>query len=204
MIVLQFQIGELADFLKYGISGLSAIAFILSFFLLNRESGRPKPRPEMLRSIRMFMALTLVLGLVSGVATIMGRNEVPDLPKKQKKDPQMESNVEKKSFIKKIINTPKKYQIEVFYDTEVESLANQATDELQEYKEYDVKTTVLSAKRKRDLGANRTQIRHELTEKEIATKLQGRLNKIMPQDVTLSLKQISSSSPNYVSVFLVK
>lgn len=194
MILLQFQVGELAEFLKYGISGLSAIAFILSFFLLNRESSRPKPRPEMLRSIRMFMGLTLVLGLVSGVAVIMNGEAKPE---------SKATNAPKKSsIVNKIIAPRQTWTVEVFYDKAAKGLAEQVADELQSFKDYNVKTTLLDAKRKRELRINNSQIRHELAEKEAATQLQKRVTKVLPQDVNLALKQITSSSPDYLSVFV--
>lgn len=195
MVFLQFQVSELAEFLKYGISGLSAIAFILSFFLLNRESSRPKPRPEMLRSIRMFMGLTLVLGLVSGVATIMNPSE-PEPRKKTSTPPK------KASLVSKIINPRKVWEVEVFYDASAEPLAEQVAEELRGYKDYRVKKTSLTASRKKELKITRNQIRYELLEKEAATQIQGRLGKILPQDVSLALKQITSSSPDYLSVFV--
>ncbi|MFN8349549.1 MAG: hypothetical protein U0X91_31405 [Spirosomataceae bacterium] len=194
MIVAQFQVSELAGFLKYGISGLSAIAFILSFYLLSRESSRPKPRAEMLRSIRMFMGLTLVLGIVSGVAGIMNPSN-PE-PEKKKTPPQ------KASLVKKITTPRKIWSIEVYYDAGAEPLAQQIADELEAYKDYDVKTTLLTSSRKKELKITRSQIRYELVEKDTATQLQKRLNKVLPQDVTLTLKQITSSSPDYVSVFV--
>ncbi len=196
MIILQFQVSELAEFLKYGISGLSAIAFILSFFLLNRESSRPKPRPEMLRSIRMFMGLTLILGLVSGIAAIMN----PDSAKPEKTKPT--PSPKKASLVSKIVAPRKVWEIEVYYDASAKPLAEQLKEELKAYKDYSVKTTILTASRKKDLKITRNQIRYELTEKEAATQLQKRLGKVLPQDVTLSLKQITSSSPDYLSVFV--
>ncbi|MEZ4901322.1 MAG: hypothetical protein R2822_05945 [Spirosomataceae bacterium] len=174
--------------------GLSAIAFILSFFLLNRESSRPKPRPEMLRSIRMFMGLTLVLGLVSGIATIMNPSEPP-----KKKDPTPQKEA---SLVSKIIKPRKVWQVEVFYDKNAEPLAQQIAEELRSYKDYSLKLTLLIASRKKELKITQSQIRHELIEKEAATQLQSRLNKVLPQDVSLMLKQITSSSPDYLSVFV--
>ena len=195
MIVLQFQVSELAEFLKYGISGLSGIAFILSFFLLNRESSRPRPRPEMLRSIRMFMALTLVLGLVAGIATILNPNSNP-IPEKKTATPR------KASLVSKIISPRKVWEVEVFFDASASPLAEQVAEELRNYKDYTVKMTSLTASRKRELKIKKSQIRHELIEKEVATQLQSRLDKILPQDVSLALKQITSSSPDYLSVFV--
>jgi hypothetical protein len=195
MIVGQFQVSELAGFLKYGISGLSAIAFILSFYLLSRESSRPKPRAEMLRSIRMFMGLTLVLGLVSGVAGIMNPTTNPE-PEKKKTSPK------KSSLVKKIVAPRKIWSIEVYYDAGAEPLAQQIADELQAYKDYDVQTTVLTGSRKKELKITRSQIRYELVEKDPAAQLQRRLAKVLPQDVTLTLKQITTSSPDYISVFV--
>jgi hypothetical protein len=195
-MLLQFQVSELAEFLKYGISGLSAIAFILSFFLLNRESSRPKPRPEMLRSIRMFMGLTLVLGLVSGVAVIL--NGEPNPPKKTTSD----TPPKKASLISKITSPRQTWTVEVFYDKGAQGLAEQVADELGAFKDYSIKVTLLDAKRKKDLRIGSSQIRHELAEKEAATQLQKRVAKVLPQDVTLNLKQITSSSPDYLSVFV--
>lgn len=194
MIVAQFQVSELAGFLKYGISGLSAIAFILSFYLLSRESSRPKPRTEMLRSIRMFMGLTLILGVVSGVAGIM--NPTNAEPEKKKTSPK------KSSLVKKIVAPRKIWSIEVYYDAGAELLAQQIADELQAYKDYDVQTTLLSGSRKKELKITRSQIRYELVEKDPASQLQKRVAKVLPQDVTLTLKQITSSSPDYISIFV--
>ncbi|WP_164490248.1 hypothetical protein [Runella sp. SP2] len=198
MVFAQFQVSELAEFLKYGISGLSAIAFILSFFLLNRESSRPKPRPEMLRSIRMFMGLTLVLGLVSGVAAIMN----PESSSKPEKTKTTTTPTKKASLISKITSPRKEWVVEIFYDAGAKPLADQLAEELAAYKDYGVKTTQLSSSRKKELKINRSQIRYELVEKETATQLQKRLAKILPQDVSLSLKQITSSSPDYLSIFV--
>jgi|GEM_PF-1675552 len=198
MVFAQFQVSELAEFLKYGISGLSAIAFILSFFLLNRESSRPKPRPEMLRSIRMFMALALVLGVVSGIAAILNPESSPKPIKSKPSTP----STKKASLVSKIISPRKQWEIEVFYDGSAQPLAEQIADELAAYKDYQVKTTLLSATKKKELKITRSQIRYELVEKETATQVQKRLSSILPQDVSLVLKQITSSSPDYLSIFI--
>ncbi|WP_147277002.1 hypothetical protein [Runella aurantiaca] len=194
MMIAQFQVSELAEFLKYGISGLSAIAFILSFYLLSRESSRAKPRAEMLRSIRMFMGLTLVLGLVSGVAAIL--NPKAPAPEAAKKP------VKKASLVSKIVKPRIVWTIELFYEAGAKPLAQQLIDELQAYKDYSVKMTALTVSRKKELKINRSQIRYELVEKEAANQLQKRLDKILPQDFNLNLKQITSTSPNYLSIFV--
>lgn len=194
MMIAQFQVSELAGFLKYGISGLSAIAFILSFYLLSRESARAKPRAEMLRSIRMFMGLTLVLGLVSGVAAILNpKDSEPEIKRTPSK---------KASLVKKITAHRKVWNIEIFYDVGAKPLANQLVDELNTYKDYSVKITLLTNSRKKELKISRSQIRYELSEKEAAAQLQKRLDNVLPQDVTLNLKQITSSSPDYLSIFV--
>jgi len=194
MMIAQFQVSELAEFLKYGISGLSAIAFILSFYLLSRESSRAKPRAEMLRSIRMFMGLTLVLGLVSGVAAILNpKDPAPEVAKKP---------VKKASLVSKIVKPRTVWSIELFYEAGAKPLAQQLIDELQAYKDYSVKMTALTVSRKKELKISRSQIRYELVEKEAANQLQKRLDKILPQDVNLDLKQITSTSPNYLSIFV--
>ncbi|MFN4146022.1 MAG: hypothetical protein ACK4GN_09380 [Runella sp.] len=195
-MLLQFQVSELAEFLKYGISGLSAIAFILSFFLLNRESSRPKPRPEMLRSIRMFMGLTLVLGLVSGIAAILNPSADKPTPKPAATTPK------KASLVRRIIEPRQIWQVEVFYDAAAKSLAHEIADQLKNYKDYDLKLTPLSVSRKKELKITRSQIRHELNEKSAAEQLLKRTAEVLPQDVSLTLKQISSSSPDYLSVFV--
>ncbi len=194
-MIAQFQVSELAEFLKYGISGLSTIAFILSFYLLSRESSRAKPRAEMLRSIRMFMGLTLVLGLVSGVAAILNPTTDP-APNAAKKP------VKKASLVSKIVKPRAPWNIELFYETGAKPLAQHLIDELQTYKDYSVKMTALTAARKKELKINGSQIRYELVEKEAANQLHKRLDKILPQDVNLNLKQITSTSPNYLSIFV--
>ena len=59
-------------------------------------------------------------------------------------------------------------------------------------------------KKKKGYGVSRSQIRHEAIEKEAAGKLYQRLQKMLPQDVAFQVKQISSSSPDYLSVFVCK
>jgi hypothetical protein len=81
-------------------------------------------------------------------------------------------------------------------------LAKQLEEELGAYKDYSVKTTLLSATKKKEFKITRSQIRHELVEKEAAMQLQKRLTKLLPQDVSLNLKQITSSSPDYLSIFV--
>lgn len=196
MIIAQFQVSELAEFLKYGISGLSAIAFILSFFLLSRESSRAKPRPEMLRSIRMFMILALVLGVVSGIAAIMNPT---DTVSKIARKPVTSSNL---SPSKKKTLPTKVWKVEIFYDAGAKPLAEELERELGNYQEYDAKTTLLRPTKKKELKIKNSQIRYEVLEKDVANQLQKRLSGVLPQDVTLALKQITSSSPDYLSIFV--
>ena len=61
---------------------------------------------------------------------------------------------------------------------------------------------MLTSSRKKELKITRSQIRYELLEKDPATQLQKRVAKVLPQDVTLTLKQITTSSPDYISVFV--
>lgn len=196
MIIAQFQVSELAEFLKYGISGLSAIAFILSFFLLSRESSRTKPRPEMLRSIRMFMILALVLGVVSGIAAIMNPT---DTVSKIARKPVTSSNL---SPSKKKTVSPKVWKVEIFYDAGAKPLAEELERELGNYQEYDAKIILLRPTKKKELKIKNSQIRYEVLEKDVANQLQKRLSGVLPQDVTLALKQITSSSPDYLSIFV--
>jgi hypothetical protein len=142
----------------------------------------------------MFMGLTLILGVVSGVAGII--NPTDPEPEKKKTLPK------KSSLVKKIVAPRKIWSIEVYYDAGAEPLAQQIADELQAYKDYDVQTTVLTSSRKKELKITRSQIRYELVEKDPASQLQKRLAKVLPQDVTLTLKQITTSSPDYISVFV--
>ncbi|WP_273214134.1 hypothetical protein [Runella zeae] len=196
MIIAQFQVSELAEFLKYGISGLSAIAFILSFFLLSRESSRTKPRPEMLRSIRMFMILALVLGVVSGIAAIMNPTDVAPKPNRK---PIKSSNL---AYTQKKAVPPKVWKVEIFYDAGAQPLAEELARKLGKYQEYDAKITLLGATKKKELKIKSSQIRYEVIEKEAANQIQKRLSEALPQDVTLTLKQITSSSPDYLSIFV--
>lgn len=198
-MLLQFQVGELAEFLKYGISGLSAIAFILSFFLLNRESGRPKPRPEMLRSIRMFMGLTLVLGLVSGAAAIF-KDSPPEKPViSSRKNP---TTPKKTTEALAAPKSDKIWKIEIFYDMGAQPLAKKIAERLDNFGDYDLKLTPLSAARKKELKIIANQIRYESAEATAASQLQKRVSTVLPQDVKIALKQITSSSPNYLSIFV--
>ena len=142
----------------------------------------------------MFMWVTVILGLVSGVSMIINPNQ-----------PTPNSTAKAQPKAKKLVNVvsrPSVLQIEVFYQTAAKTLAQQLADELENYGEYDVKLTALTAERRQKWGISRSQIRHEVAEKQAAIKLQTRLGKVLPQDVSFHLKQITSSSPDYISVFV--
>ena len=54
--------------LKFGLTGLAAIVVLLSYQLLVRQkNGRDRPNSTMLRNIKAFMTLGIILAIVSGV-----------------------------------------------------------------------------------------------------------------------------------------
>ena len=52
---------NLLSALQYGVSGLSGIALILAFRIIQTEQGKPRPRVAILRYTLVFMALALCL-----------------------------------------------------------------------------------------------------------------------------------------------
>jgi hypothetical protein len=126
----------------------------------------------------------------------------PESLPKPEKTKTTSTPTKKASLINKITSPRKEWEIEIFYDASAKPLAKQLEEELGAYKDYSVKTTLLSATKKKEFKITRSQIRHELVEKEAAMQLQKRLTKLLPQDVSLNLKQITSSSPDYLSIFV--
>lgn len=196
-MLLQFQIAELASFLKYGITGLSAIAFILSYFLLYREGNRAKPRAEYLSSIRMFMWLTLILGVVSAYVAL--------------KNPSLPTATEPRQTTKKSVSgsllAPKNrkidlWTVEIFYDKKMREKALEVQEVMELDEAVEVKVTLLGKQKRQELQVERNQIRHEATEKKMATGLKDDLKAVLNGN-GIGLKLIRSSSPKYISVFLV-
>lgn len=191
-MLVQINITELGSFLKYGVTGLSAIAFILTYFLLFKESSRPKPRQEIIKTIRLFMWVTIILGVVSGVSSILKPNaeEVPRASRKVTK-----AKVQKASFLPE---NNEEFKVEVFYEGTRKADATDLVNLISSKTAYTVIKTPLTASKKASLKIHDSQIRHELSEQKVANKL-----KSIGEDVTsLRLKQITSNSPNYVSVFI--
>ncbi|MDX2305012.1 MAG: hypothetical protein NW226_19530 [Microscillaceae bacterium] len=56
--------------LGYGLSGLSFLLIFMTFSLIRSEQNRPKPRREILGTIRMFMLLVLLCVIVVGIFSI--------------------------------------------------------------------------------------------------------------------------------------
>jgi hypothetical protein len=54
--------------LEYGLTGLAAIIVFLAYRLLQQESETEAPRPAMLQTIKAFMALGVVLAVVSAAS----------------------------------------------------------------------------------------------------------------------------------------
>ena len=201
-MLLQINVSELGSFLKYGVTGLSAIAFILSYFLLFRESSRPKPRPEIIKTIRLFMWVTVILGVVSGVSSILKPDTSEDtivVSKPKKTSPK------KAVAHNSLTSSSDEYTIEIFYENPKKALAEDLADVLKDKTSYDVKVSALSTTKKSSLKITSCQIRHELQESKIAGKLKSIAENVLQDDgVEFKLKQITSSSPNYVSMFVCK
>jgi hypothetical protein len=78
-------------------------------------------------------------------------------------------------------------------------------DVLKDKTSYEVKVSALSTTKKSSLKITSCQIRHELQESKIAGKLKSIAENVLQDDgVEFKLKQITSSSPNYVSMFVCK
>ena len=191
-MLVQINITELGSFLKYGVTGLSAIAFILTYFLLFKESSRPKPRQEIIKTIRLFMWVTIILGVVSGVSSILKPN-AEELPRASRKV--TKAKVQKASFLP---DNSEAFKVEVFYEGPRKADATDLVNLISRQTDYEVVKTPLTNEKKTSLKIHESQIRHELSEQKVASKL-----KSIGEDVTsLRLKQITSHSPNYVSVFI--
>lgn len=201
-MLLQINVTELGSFLKYGVTGLSAIAFILSYFLLFRESSRPKPRPEIIKTIRLFMWVTVILGVVSGVSSILKPDTSEDtivVSKPKKTSPK------KAVAHNSLTSSSDEYTIEIFYENPKKALAEDLADVLKDKTSYDVKVSALSSTKKSSLKITSCQIRHELQEAKVAGKLKSIAENVLQDDgVEFKLKQITSSSPNYVSMFVCR
>ncbi len=201
-MLLQINVTELGSFLKYGVTGLSAIAFILSYFLLFRESSRPKPRPEIIKTIRLFMWVTVILGVVSGVSSILKPNTSEDtivVSKPKKTSPK------KAVAHNSLTSSSDEYTIEIFYENPKKALAEDLADVLKDKTSYEVKVSALTSTKKSALKISSCQIRHELQEAKVAGKLKSIAENVLQDDgVEFKLKQITSSSPNYVSMFVCR
>lgn len=65
-------ISSFAEYLKYGLSGLSAIVLILTYFLLYKEQSREsRARENILVSIRKYMWTALIFLIISGTWSIL-------------------------------------------------------------------------------------------------------------------------------------
>jgi hypothetical protein len=97
------------------------------------------------------------------------------------------------------------YTVEIFYENPKKALAEDLADVLKDKTSYDVKVSALSTTKKSSLKITSCQIRHELQESKIAGKLKSIAENVLQDDgVEFKLKQITSSSPNYVSMFVCK
>ncbi|MFY7829751.1 MAG: hypothetical protein ACOVQ4_21635 [Flectobacillus sp.] len=201
-MLLQINVSELGSFLKYGVTGLSAIAFILSYFLLFRESSRPKPRPEIIKTIRLFMWVTVILGVVSGVSSILKPDTSEDtivVSKPKKTSPK------KAVAHNSLTSSSDEYTIEIFYESPKKAVAQDLADVLKDKTSYEVKVSALTSTKKSALKISSCQIRHELQEAKVAGKLKSIAENVLQDDgVEFKLKQITSSSPNYVSMFVCR
>ncbi|WP_026996202.1 hypothetical protein [Flectobacillus major] len=196
-MLLQINITELGSFLKYGVTGLSAIAFILSYFLLFKESNRPRPRPEIIKTIRLFMWVTVILGVVSGVSSIMN-------PNKASASEIANVSVPKKKH-KALAVTTEPFKIEIFYENPKRNIAEDLAETLRDKTAYQVAVSPLTTDKKTALKVSSCQIRHELSEIKVANKLKDIAENVLQDDgIEFKLKQITSSSPNYVSMFVCK
>lgn len=62
---------DIPQVLQYGIMGFGALLALFAYRLLNTEQKRPEsPRPEILRSVHVFMAFSILLCVIGLVAQI--------------------------------------------------------------------------------------------------------------------------------------
>lgn len=194
---LQINISELGSFLKYGVTGLSAIAFILTYFLLFRESGRAKPRPEIIKTIRLFMWATIILGVVSGVSAILNPSQANGSSNAKYKKPTVKVNG--------LAASKNNFKVEIFYDASRKREASMVEDILGKSSDFETVMTKLSSTKKNNLKVWNSQIRYESSEKTEADKIKKLVSDVLLEDgITFKMKQISSNSYNYVSVFVVE
>ncbi len=57
--------------LKFGITGLSAIVFLLAYFLLKTQNKKDKPNSNMLKTIKSFMWIALVFAILSATSSFV-------------------------------------------------------------------------------------------------------------------------------------
>jgi hypothetical protein len=203
-------IDQIKGFLDYGIPGLCAIAIILSFLLLYREGNRASPRTEMLRTIRLFMRATLVLGVVSGAALIFGGREATSqpsvAPKMKRQNPSNALTTRPKAKPQALSpETDDAWEVEIFYVPDGQQIsrgiANALADALDG--KYNVRLTELSTEKRNKWKIRHSQIRHEGSETSMAQTLRSEAERILRSDgVSFEMKQITSNSPNYISLFI--
>lgn len=71
LLVIDNMLEVIPSILKYGISGLSAIVFLLAFYLLQAQNKKEEPNSQMLKNIKWFMITALIFSFASVGASII-------------------------------------------------------------------------------------------------------------------------------------
>lgn len=72
MILTQMNPLELfPSILKYGVTGLSAIVLLLAFYLLQVQNKRKNPSSSMLKTIKSYMRIALIFGIISAISSFV-------------------------------------------------------------------------------------------------------------------------------------
>jgi hypothetical protein len=97
------------------------------------------------------------------------------------------------------------FKIEIFYDASRKREASMVEDILGKSTDYEIVTTKFSATKKSNLKVWNSQIRYESSENSEANKIKKLVSDVLLEDgITFRMRQISSKSNDYISVFVVE
>lgn len=168
----------LTQFLEYGLAGLAAILCILSYRLLHKESDNPKPRQSMLRAIKSFALMCIVLVVISAISNSVelftGSATQEELHQRDKE--LVEAKAEITRLEQKIAGNSTSGELgkklgEARQEIERLKLASKGTQELAQ-----VKTDLAAAQRTLEEREAAVAAERELTSRLVADRLMGGLS----------------------------